>query len=237
MATLHDFHRTFTTMRLLALVSLLGFVASTGFYLYYYQQVQQYYEGRTYVITSWGTFPASYYDGRKVTKVEAQNHVETFVKHMFAHSAETYHEHINFALNLIDEESGKRIYHDFEEGEVRKNYIRYGSHTEVKLDSVVIDLNAFPIAGKLYALQEVHIGSQIRSLPIAASFQIVQSYRHEKNPYGLQLTDFDFIAYDRVSSDLIHGDRMHDDRRPGDRIHDDRHPKNKTHTNQPSQPQ
>lgn len=224
-------------MRLLVLVSLLGFMASTGFYLYYYQKVQQYYEGRTYVITSWGTFPASYYDGRKVTKVEAQNHVETFVKHMFAHSAETYHEHINFALNLIDEESGKRIYHDFEEGEVRKNYIRYGSHTEVKLDSVVIDLNAFPIAGKLYALQEVHIGSQIRSLPIAASFQIVQSYRHEKNPYGLQLTDFDFIGYDRVSSDRRPGDRMHDARRHGDRIHGDRNPGDHKPTDQPTQPQ
>ena len=35
------------------------------------------------------------------------------------------------------------------------------------------------------------------SLPIAARFQIVQGYRHEKNPYGLQLTDFDFIAYPR----------------------------------------
>ena len=194
---LKDFNRTFTTMRNLALVSTLGFIGSTVFYIYQNQQVHQYYQQRTYVITSWGTFPASYYDGRKVSKIEAQNHVETFVKHMFAHSAETYHEHINFALNLIDEESGKRIYHDFEEGEVRKNYIRYGSHTEVKLDSVKINTNAFPMEGSFYALQEVHIGKNVRSLPIAASFQIVQGYRHEKNPYGLQLTDFDFISYSR----------------------------------------
>ncbi len=116
---------------------------------------------------------------------------------MFAHSAETYHKHINFALHLIDEESGKRIYHDFEEGNVRKNYIRYGSHTEIKIDSIPIDMDAFPIKGSFYALQEVHIGKNVRTLPIAASFRIVQDYRHEKNPYGLQLTDFDFIVYDR----------------------------------------
>ena len=202
MSTLKDFNRTFTSMRTLALVSTLGFIASTIFYVYHYQRIHEYYQQRTYVITSWGTFPASYYDGRKVSRIEAQNHVETFIKHMFAHSAETYHEHINFALNLIDEESGKRIYHDFEEGKVHKNYIRYGSHTEVKIDSVVINTNALPMEGTFYALQEVHIGKNVRSLPIAASFQIVQDYRHEKNPYGLQLTDFDFIAYERQQDDV-----------------------------------
>ena len=184
-------------MNSIAIVSVLGFVIATVVYIIQYHRLQEYYQQQTYVITNWGTFPASYYDGRKVSKIEAQNHVETFVKNMFAHSAETYYEHINYALNLIDEESGKRIYHDFEEGEVHKNYFRYGSHTEIKIDSVVLDMNTFPNTGKVYALQEVHIGNDVRSLPIAASFQIIQTYRHEKNPYGLELTDFDFIAYDR----------------------------------------
>ncbi len=184
-------------MRLIALLSLSGFVAATVAYAVLYQQLEEEYQQRTYVITSWGTFPASYYDGRKVTRIEAQNHVETFLKNMFAHSAETYYEHINAALNLIDEESGKRIYHDFEEGEVHKNYVRYGSHTEVQLDSVVLDMNSFPVQGSFYALQEVHIGTNVRTLPIAASFELVQTYRHEKNPFGLELTNFDFIPYAR----------------------------------------
>ena len=199
MSTLKDFNRSFTAMRTVALLCVLGFVGSTVFYVIHNQRVHEHYQQQTYVITSWGTFPASYYNGRKVSRIEAQNCVEDFVKNMFAHSAETYHEHINYALNLIDEESGKRIYHDFEEGKVHKNYIRYGSHTEVKLDSVVINMNALPIEGTFYALQEVHIGKNVRSLPIAASFQIVQGYRHEKNPYGLQLTDFDFIGYQRTN--------------------------------------
>ncbi|MEK6481654.1 conjugal transfer protein TraK [Catalinimonas sp. 4WD22] len=195
MSSVKDFNKTFKTMQMLAAVSILGFMISTVVYIIQYRKVKEYYQQQTYVITSWGTFPASYYDGRKVSRIETQNHVETFVKHMFAHSAETYYEHINYALNLIDEESGKRIYHDFEEGEVQKNYVRYGSHTEVKLDSVVLDMNTLPIEGKFYALQEVHIGDNVRTLPIAASFKVVQAYRHEKNPYGLLLTDFDFIAY------------------------------------------
>jgi hypothetical protein len=197
MQKLQDFNQSFKSMRLIAFLSLAGFVAATVSYVLLYQQLVDEYQQRTYVITSWGTFPASYYDGRKVTQIEAQNHVETFLKHMFAHSAETYYEHINFALNLIDEESGKRIYHDFEEGEVHKNYVRYGSHTQVKVDSVVLDMNSFPIRGSLYALQEVHIGKNVRTLPIAASFELLQTYRHEKNPYGLELTNFDFIAYAR----------------------------------------
>ena len=201
MSTLKDFRQSFTAMRTVAIISVLGFIGATVFYVLHVQHLHEHYQKQTYVITSWGTFPASYYDGRKVSQIEAQNHVETFVKHMFAHSAETYHEHINFALNLIDEESGKRIYHDFEEGKVHKNYIRYGSHTEVQIDSVTINMNAFPIEGSFYALQEVHIGKNVRSLPIAASFQIVQGYRHEKNPYGLQLTDFDFIAYERQTKE------------------------------------
>jgi hypothetical protein len=194
---LQDFNQSFRSMRLIAFLSLGGFVAATIIYIMLYQRLEDQYQQQTYVITSWGTFPASYYDGRKVTRVEAQNHVETFLKSMFAHSAETYYEHINAALNLIDEESGKRIYHDFEEGEVHKNYVRYGSHTEVQIDSVVLDMNSFPIRGSFYALQEVHIGENVRTLPIAASFELVQTYRHEKNPFGLELTNFDFIAYAR----------------------------------------
>lgn len=201
MSSLKDFNQSFHAMRSIAIVSILGFVIATVMYILQYHRIQEYYQQKTYVITNWGTFPASYYDGRKVSKIEAQNHVETFVKNMFAHSAETYYEHINYALNLIDEESGKRIYHDFEEGEVHKNYVRYGSHTEIKIDSVVLDMNTFPNTGKVYALQEVHIGNDVRSLPIAASFQIIQTYRHEKNPYGLELTNFDFIAYERNSND------------------------------------
>ncbi|WKN44922.1 conjugal transfer protein TraK [Tunicatimonas pelagia] len=201
MSKVRDFNKTFKTMRLLAVICLLGFMAATVAFAFLYQRVQEYYQHRTYVITSWGTFPASYYDGRKVSRIEVQNHIETFVKNMFAHSAETYYEHINFALNLIDEESGKRIYHDFEEGDVHKNYVRYGSHTEIKLDSVVIDMRQLPIAAKFYALQEVHIGENVRTLPIAASFQVLQDYRHDKNPYGLLLTNFDFIAYPRKSEE------------------------------------
>ncbi len=199
MSTVRDFNKTFKTMRLLAIICLLGFMATTVAFAFLYQRVQEYYQHQTYVITSWGTFPASYYDGRKVSRIEVQNHIETFVKNMFAHSAETYYEHINFALNLIDEESGKRIYHDFEEGDVHKNYVRYGSHTEIKLDSVVIDMKQLPVTAKFYALQEVHIGENVRTLPIAASFQVLQDYRHDKNPYGLLLTNFDFIAYPRES--------------------------------------
>nr|WKN38703.1 conjugal transfer protein TraK [Tunicatimonas sp. TK19036] len=201
MSTLKDFNKTFNAMRLLALICILGFMTTTVVFFILYHRVQEYYQHRTYVITNWGTFPASYYDGRKVSRIEVQNHIETFVKHMFAHSAETYYEHINYALNLIDEASGKRIYHDFEEGEVHKNYVRYGSHTEIQLDSVIIDMNQLPIEAKFYALQEVHIGTNVRTLPIAASFQIVQDYRHEKNPYGLLLTGFDFIAYPRKSEE------------------------------------
>lgn len=197
MNSVKDFNKTYRSMRLIALVSLLGFMVTTAVYVYQYHQIQTYFQNQTYVITGNGTFPASFYDGRKVSHIEVKNHIETFVNHMFAHSAETYYDHINLALELIDTQSGKRIYHDFEQGEVQKNYVRYGSHTSIQIDSVVIDMNAFPIKARFYALQKVHIGSKVRTLPIAAEFNIVQDYRHEQNPFGLLITDFDFIAYQR----------------------------------------
>ena len=86
MSTLKDFNRSFTTMRTLAIVCLLGFIGSTIFYMVHNQRVHEHYQKQTYVITSWGTFPARYYDGRKVSQIEAQNCVEDFVKNMFAHS-------------------------------------------------------------------------------------------------------------------------------------------------------
>ena len=66
MNKLQDFNQSFRSMRLITLLSLSGFIAATVAYAVLYHQLEEEYRQRTYVITSWGTFPASYYDGRKV---------------------------------------------------------------------------------------------------------------------------------------------------------------------------
>ena len=56
MSMLRDFSKTFNSLRLLAIVSLIGFMTSTVVYIMHYQQLQEHYQQQTYVITSWETF-------------------------------------------------------------------------------------------------------------------------------------------------------------------------------------
>jgi hypothetical protein len=48
----------------------------------------------------------------------------------------------------------------------------------------------------VYTKQRIFIGDQQRqSLPMAARFNLIETDRSDENPYGLLITNFDYIAY------------------------------------------
>jgi hypothetical protein len=78
---------------------------------------------------------------------------------------------------------------------VYENYVRLGTYTSLEIDSVVIDMSTRPISGKAFARQTIFLGEDSKTYPIGAKFELIETYRSDKNPYGLLIQKFDFIPY------------------------------------------
>ena len=207
METIKDYRRAFEAMRFLAVFSFLGFVGATAFYFYQYRDMVDQQKEIIYVSTPGGTFQAVQASQREVHPVEITKHSEQFIRYMFAHDAETYQEHIDQAMHLINQKDGVLIVEQFEgpsgkkEG-VRDGYIRWGSRTEVMIDSIKTVSNELMPSVKTYFKQRHFIGSELKSeLAVALQYRVVDTYRSDKNPFGLQITNLDFIPYQRAVAD------------------------------------
>lgn len=192
-----DFSRNFKINQITSLLCIFGFIASTVYYTVRVQSLQQQASSQLFVATPDQIMVANRAEG-SLNKFTSDLHVKTFMNYMFTHDSDTYRDNVERALHLIDQQSGLRIYRDFEKGELLKNYQRTGASMEISIDSVTIDLKSVPVKGKVYALQTLNMAEDdVRLLALAAEFDIYPGSQNTHNPLGLQLSNFDFIAYDR----------------------------------------
>ncbi|MDF9801316.1 hypothetical protein OKW21_006625 [Catalinimonas alkaloidigena] len=202
MEKIKDYNRAFRTMKAVTLVSILGFISATVIYYFQYKQLVDTKNDQVYVVTDNGTLSAYLTEERDVTPFESKYLSEIFIKSMFAHDAETYDRHLDDALHLVDEPSGLMVVEQFDKGKVKDNYIRWGSRTEVFIDSVKILSNGLPAQARAYFKQRHYIGSELKTeLAIALKYNIVKTYRNEQNPFGLQIADLDFVPYNQYKSE------------------------------------
>ena len=130
------------------------------------------------------------------TAYEARNLVRNFMLTMFGHDQYTYKANLDAALPLIEGRGGRRIYDGFTRGQVLQNYERYAARNVVTVDSVSIDLNHRPWSGRVYIKQRIFIGGEQKEpLPLAAKFNLAETNRSDANPYGMLITNFDYIPY------------------------------------------
>ncbi len=187
---------SFSTMRNLAMGSVLALLLvalASGFLVY------RAYENsgrRVYVVSQTGSVAALSAGNDAHTPYEARNLVRQFMQTMFGHDQYTYKTNLDAALPLIEGRGGRRIYDGFTRGQVLQNYERYAARNVVTVDSVSIDLNHRPWSGRVYIKQRIFIGGEQKEpLPLAAKFNLVETNRSDANPYGMLITNFDYIPY------------------------------------------
>ena len=196
MEKVKDFNRAFKTMRLIALLSFFGFIAATVLYVFMYQQLVAEKENRVFVATDQGTFMAQVGNESQINPFEAKYISQVFIENMFGHDAETYQKHTNKALHLVDQPSGLMITKAFEDGNVQNEYIRWGSRTTIEVDSIKILNNTLPYEMQAYFRQQHWIGQEKKTeLAIALKYDLIKTHRSEHNPFGMTLTQVDFIPY------------------------------------------
>lgn len=151
---------------------------------------------KVYVVGQGGTYSALNTAPEAHTKFEVRNLVRQFMTTMFAHDQYTFKAHLDAALPLIDDTDGRRIYASFKKGQVFENYVHYGARQVLDVDSIVVQMQERPFKATAYCRQRIFMGDQ-QSAPtgLAAHFNLVEVDRSEQNPYGLQLTNFDYVPY------------------------------------------
>ena len=197
MEKVKDFNKAFRSMRLLTAICIAGFMCTTLIYLFSYQYLSKAKEKQdVYVLTPQGTMQARLTEEKDINPYEAQLLSELFIQHMFAHDQDTYQDYTETALQLIDQPGGLMITKAFEDGDVRNQYIRWGSRTQVEVDSIRILSQSLPYRMVAYFRQQHFIGNEQKTeLAIALKYELVRTHRHRKNPLGLLMTGVDFIPY------------------------------------------
>jgi len=152
---------------------------------------------RVYVVGPSGSLVALAASNSTRTVYEARNLVSNFMQTMFGHDQYTYKRNLDAAIPWIDSRGGKRIYEGFRKGQVLENYVRYQARNVVEIDSVNVDMEHRPWSGTVYIKQRIFIGGeQQKPFPLAAKFNLIETNRSDANPYGMLITDFDYIPYD-----------------------------------------
>lgn len=194
---IRDLQQSFSSMRLVALASLLvaamAVVAATVQSIHAYGSVGQ----RVYVVGQAGTTQMALADSpENHTPFEMRNLVRTFALNMYGHDQYTYKTNLHQALPLVDDLDGRRIYGEFKKQDVLGTYVKFGARTTVTIDSIKLDMSALPVKGKLYMKQTGFLGDrQSKSQPMGCAFELTNTYRSERNPFGMMLTHFDYFSY------------------------------------------
>lgn len=197
-----SFSSSFVAMRNLAMGSLAALVLVTigaGVLVYRaYESAGQ----RVYMVTQSGSVAAlAAGNSNAHTVFEARNLVSSFMKTMFGHDQYTFKSNLDAAIPWIDTRGSNRIYEGFRKGQVLENYVRYQARNEVDVDSVVVDMEHRPWSGKVYVKQRIFIGGeQQKPFPLAAKFNLIETNRSDANPFGMMITDFDYISYNPTIS-------------------------------------
>lgn len=201
MSTVKDLNASFTTMRNVALACVLGLivvVVGSGFMVY---RTNENAGRRVYVVSANGSAAALALKEDVHTSFEARNLVKSFMQTMFGHDQYTFKQHLDAALPLIEGRGGRRIFEGFTQGQVLQNYQRYSARNVVDVDSIQLNMERRPYSGVVYTKQRIFIGDQQReALPLAAKFNLIETDRSNANPYGLLLTNFDYVAYNPPTS-------------------------------------
>lgn len=202
MYKIKDLQQSYNTMRLMGLggllVGIVGIVAAVIFGVHAYGSVGT----RVYVVGQSGTSQMALADApENHTPYEMRNLVRHFALNMYGHDQYTYKTNLNAALPLIDDIGGRRIYADFKRQDVLGTYTKFGARTTVAVDSILLNTQELPVRGKLYMRQTGFLGDrQSKSQPMGISFELTNTYRSERNPFGMQLTHFDYFPYNAAVS-------------------------------------
>ncbi|MEL6413088.1 MAG: hypothetical protein AAFQ08_03110 [Bacteroidota bacterium] len=174
----------------LILVSLLLFFA--------YRWQQALHQDVAYFVSPAGTHAAYKRDTKPVrAPLELEHFVHTFLQHAFAHNEFTYKANLSAALLVMERKSGLFLKSQFTEEALEEIYHLHNGVSTLEVEQVTMNLKDYPYEVAAYYQTTLHfVGSgEEQHAQSGVYFRLSQVPRSPENPYGLLISDFQFIAY------------------------------------------
>jgi hypothetical protein len=178
----------------------IGALVLTNVFLVVWQwQMSKDADQKVYVRSGKSVFAANLEDKADSRNIyQARGLIETFTKLVFENNAETYRENLNAALGLITSKDGQAIIRGFNEEKVLENYVKYNSFSRLKLDSIAVNMSVTPYQCTVLMQQNiVYDGKEVPN-PIGAKFELMPALYSDENPFGMLITNFNYITYQPI---------------------------------------
>ena len=139
-----DFIKKYERSGTLNLVLIIALAVSHIAWFYAYDMKDKESRNRVFAMTPSGTFEMVSRTDNSREQVEIENFTKVFMSKMYAHTAQTYTEDLNTALQLISAEDGATIVEAFAAQNVENQYKTLNATTDVTIDKVQVDMSTIP---------------------------------------------------------------------------------------------
>jgi len=182
---LKNIDSAFKHIKLFSLVLILACVGIAVYALYTSEKVLEKANQRIYILANGKVLEAVASDRRENIPVEARDHVRMFHTYFFSLDPDdqVIQANITKALYLADQ-SAKVQYDNLKENSYYSNLISGNISQEITIDSVMIDMNQYPIYFRCFAQQKIIRPSTVVTRSLITEGFLRNVARSDHNPHG-----------------------------------------------------
>ena len=192
---LKNIDTAFRHIKAFSIVMILTCMLISGFSLVKSYQAVEAAQNRIYILANGQAMEAVAAGRKDNIRVEAKDHIKTFHQYFFTLDPDdkVIQTNISKALYLADG-SAKAQYDNLKESGYYSNLISANISQEVRVDSVDLNVNAYPYFFRCYSTQKL-----IRSTSTATRSLVTQGYlrnvsRSDNNPHGFLIERWETIS-------------------------------------------
>jgi len=175
----------FRQMRIFCLVFLIGCIVITLFVIYWSHKVVSQSQQKVFVISNGKAIEAYAADRKDNIVVEARDHIRMFHYYFFTLDPDekVIQNNISKALYLADE-AARQQYGNLKENGFYSNLISGNISQEISVDSVDININAYPYFFTCTAVQKIIRKSSVTTRNLITEGYLRNVTRSDNNPHG-----------------------------------------------------
>lgn len=175
----------FQQVRIFTLVVIAGCLLLCGFVIWQALRAVDRNQERIYILESGKALEAMAGSRQENIPVEARDQIRTFHADFFTLDPDekVIADHLSKALYLADA-SARRVYQGLKEGGYYNGLIAGNISQEINIDSVVLDMHAYPIPFRCYATERIIRPTSVVVRNLVTEGQLRNVGRSDHNPHG-----------------------------------------------------
>ncbi|WP_020527100.1 hypothetical protein [Flexithrix dorotheae] len=145
-----------------------------------------------YVVDRGEMYTAQAHYNYELSALDVENFGITFHQYLLQFEARNYYQHLEIALQMIDDEFGLPIYKKFEEDQIYKFLLDNDARYSLTVDSIHVNMDIYPYECWMIATQQVEIKGKVNTQKHKAFFKISDRgmNRTRYNPRGLKIISY-----------------------------------------------